>query len=189
MRASPPCARSARRDLGKRSAVIVAVPEASPAVDHWREQTCEDKPSIGVPPHVTLVFPFAPAELLDDALIASLRDVVSRVHAFDLELRETARFPELLYLSPDPAAPFMQLTGAIVGHFPDYQPYEGAFTLNDLVPHLTVAYGDEALLDEVEVDVRRRLPVVTHVREATLLEEVEPDWGRWQVRARLGLAE
>lgn len=164
------------------------MPEAASVVDRWREQTCNDKPSIGVPPHVTLVFPFAPAERIDDELITSLREVVSRVEAFDLELRETARFPELLYLPPEPAAPFMRLTGAVVGHFPEYQPYEGAFTLDDLVPHLTVACGDAALLDEVEADVHRHLPIVTRVREAVLLEEVEPDWGRWVERARLPLS-
>lgn len=171
-----------------RSAVVVAVPEAAGAVDRWREQTCKDKPSIGVPPHVTLVFPFAPAERINDALIASLREVVGRVEQFDLELRETARFPELLYLAPEPSAPFMQLTGAIVGHFPDYQPYEGAFTLNDLVPHLTVAYGDTQFLDEVDADVSPKLPIVRRVQEAVLLEEVEPDWGRWVVRASLPLS-
>ena len=171
-----------------RSAVVVAVPEASSVVDHWRERTCNDKPSSGVPPHVTLVFSFAPAERIDDELIAALHEVVGRVEAFDLELRETARFPELLYLPPEPAAPFMQLTGAIVGHFPDYQPYEGAFTLNDLVPHLPVAYGDASLLDEVEADVRPKLPITARVREAVLLEEVEPDWGRWVVRARVELS-
>ena len=171
-----------------RSAVVVAVPEAADAVDRWREQTCSDKPSIGVPPHVTLVFPFAPAERIDESLIASLGEVVSRVEKFELELRETARFPELLYLPPEPAAPFMQLTGAIVGHFPEHRPYEGAFTLNDLVPHLTVAYGDAAFLDAVETDVSPKLPIVARVQEAVLLEEVEPDWGRWVVRARLPLS-
>lgn len=163
------------------------MPEAADAVDRWREQTCSDKPSIGVPPHVTLVFPFAPAERIDDELIASLGEVAARFEEFDVELRETARFPELLYLVPEPPAPFMQLTGAIVGHFSDYQPYEGAFTLNDLVPHLTVAYGDAAFLDEVDADVRPKLPILARVREAVLLEEVEPDWGRWVVRARLPL--
>lgn len=185
-RASPQCARSARPTL--RSAVIVPVPEASSAVDRWREQTCSDKPSIGVPPHVTLVFPFAPAEGIDGPLIASLAEVVRRVEKFDLALRATARFPELLYLMPEPPSPFMQLTGAIVGHFPEYQPYEGAFTLNDLVPHLTVAYGDAAFLDEVDADVSPKLPILARVHEAVLLEEVEPDWGRWIVRARLPLS-
>ncbi len=44
------------------TALVVAFPEAWPIVDGWRERTCLDRPSIGIPPHVTLVFPFVPAE-------------------------------------------------------------------------------------------------------------------------------
>ncbi|HEY2326556.1 MAG TPA: 2'-5' RNA ligase family protein [Gaiellaceae bacterium] len=171
-----------------RSAVIVPVPEASGAVDHWREQTGNDKPSIGVPPHITLLFPFVPAAQLTDEVIASLRDVVATVPAFELALRETARFPELLYLAPEPAAPFTQLTELIAARFPDYAPYEGAIALADLTPHLTVAYGDTELLADAEADVRPRLPITAVVREAVLLEEVEPNWGRWEVRAQLPLS-
>jgi hypothetical protein len=43
-------------------------------------------------------------------------------------------------------------------------------------------------MDEAEAEVRSRLPIRTVAREALVLEEVEPDWGRWQVRARLPLA-
>lgn len=62
-----------------RSMVIVAVPDATDAVDRWREETCNDKPSIGVPAHVTLAFPFAPATQLDQLTIASLAEVVGEV--------------------------------------------------------------------------------------------------------------
>ncbi|HEY3961640.1 MAG TPA: 2'-5' RNA ligase family protein [Gaiellaceae bacterium] len=170
-----------------RSAVIVAVPEAADAVNRWRERTGSDKPSTGVPPHVTLVFPFAPAGQIDGKLIAALREVVARVDAFELEFRETARWPELVYLPPEPAAPFRQLTEAIAARFPEYPPYEGAIPLDGLIPHLTVASAAASLFDEVEADVRPHLPIKARVQEAVLLEEVEPDWERWQIRARLSL--
>lgn len=35
-----------------RSALLVPVREAADAVDRWREQTRDDKPSIGVPAHI-----------------------------------------------------------------------------------------------------------------------------------------
>lgn len=169
-----------------RSAVIVAVPEAAGAVDHWREQTCSDKPSVGVPPHITLVFPFVPADQLNDEAIASLAAVASATAAFEFELRTTARFPAVLYLEPEPAATFTRLTEAIVRRFPEYPPYEGAFDV--VVPHLTVAQGEAPLLAEVEVDVARLLPISAVAHELVLLEEIEPDSGRWQVRARLPLS-
>ena len=167
-----------------RSAVILAVPEAAAAVDHWREESCHDKPSAGVPAHITLLFPFIPAEELDDKVVASLAEAVADFPAFAFDLRSAARFPNLLYLAPEPAAPFLQLTEAIFRRFPAYPPYEAAHV--ELVPHLTVAQGAPAVLAAAERDVTTRLPIAARAVEATLLAEVEP--ARWGVRARLPLS-
>jgi 2'-5' RNA ligase len=169
-----------------RSTVVIPVPEAADAVDRWREETCNDKPSIGMPAHITLVFPFVPGAQLDELVVASLAGVISEVGAFEFALRNPARFPTTLYLAPEPASIFIRLVEAIVRCFPEHPPYEGAF--DSVVPHLTVAQGDALLMDEAEADLVRRLPIRSVAREALLLEEVEPDWGRWQVRARLPLA-
>jgi hypothetical protein len=57
-----------------------------------------------------------------------------------------------------------------------------------VIPHLTVAYGDDGLLAEVEADVTPELPIEAQVvTEAVLLEELEPDFGRWGERARFAL--
>lgn len=165
-----------------RSTVVIPAPKAAHAVDQWREETCNDKPSVGVPAHITLVFPFVPALQLDQGVIASLAEIVGGVDAFEFELREPARFPGTLYLAPKPASPFIRLTEAIVRRFPEYPPYEGEF--ESVVPHLTVAHGDALLMDEAEADVARSLPIRSVAREAVLLEEVEPNWGRWEVRAQ-----
>jgi 2'-5' RNA ligase len=161
------------------------VAEAAHAVDPWRERTCEAKPSTGVPPHITLVFPFAPAARLDRALLDALAGIFAAVPAFDFELRTSRRFPAALYLAPEPAPAFERLTDAVVRRFPEFRPYGGAF--DSVVPHLTVAQGDDALLDEAEADVRRALPIRALAREALLLEEAEPDGARWRARRRLPL--
>ena len=70
-----------------RSAVIVPLPEATATVDAWRERTCIGKPSIGVPPHVTLLAPFVPLEGIDEDVLHGLRNVLASRH-FALELRE-----------------------------------------------------------------------------------------------------
>ena len=47
------------------TAVVIAFPAFSPVVDGWRERTsAEDRPSMGIPPHVTLLHPFVPAEAI-----------------------------------------------------------------------------------------------------------------------------
>ena len=162
------------------------MPEAAKAVDRWREHTCDAKPSRGVPAHITIVFPFVPARELDRRVIGSLAELFGAVSRFEFELRTIARFPATLYLAPEPGAAFVRLTEAVVRRFPAYPPYEGAF--DGAVPHLTVAQGDEDVMRAAEEDIRRSLPIRAVAREALLLEEVEPDWGRWQVRSRLPFA-
>jgi 2'-5' RNA ligase len=160
-----------------RLAVIVPVPEASAVVDGWRERTCNAKPSAGVPPHVTLLFPLVAP--ITDELISSLADVFAPVAQFALELRELRRFPGVLYLAPEPAAPFEELTHELVRRYPEHPPYGGEPF--PVVPHLTVAQGDDELLGRVEVEFEAAasLPIVADVREAVLLEEGSP----WRTRA------
>jgi 2'-5' RNA ligase len=158
-----------------RSAVVVAVPEAAAAVDAWRERTCEAKPSAGVPPHVTLAFPFVPAAEVDDALLAELRTRLASYRSFVVELRRTARFPQVLYLEPEPGERFVELARAVGDRS------------GDPIPHLTVAQGGADVLDAAEADVAPRLPISARVDAVVLLEEVEPEFARWRERARLAL--
>ena len=167
------------------TAVVIAFPELSPVVNGWRERTSADRTSMGIPPHVTLLFPFVPADAVDESL-EDLRELFAATASFAVSFRELRRWPELAYLAPEPPDPFARLTQAIVERWPDYPPYEGIH--DTVVPHLTVAYGDDALLAEVEADVTRHLPIEAHVVEALLLEEVEPDSVRWGERARFPLA-
>lgn len=164
---------------------MIAFPTASAAVDAWRERTCADRPSIGIPPHVTLLFPFAPSEQIDEGVLAGLESLFASTTTFAVSFRELRRWPDMLYLAPEPPEPFARLTGAIVARWPDYRAYEGVH--DEVIPHLTVAYGDNELLAEVEADVTPKLPIEAVVTEAVLFEEIEPDWGRWDQRARFPL--
>jgi 2'-5' RNA ligase len=166
------------------TAIVVAFPEASPVVDGWRERTCLDRPSIGIPPHATLLFPFVPMETVDES-VADLRELFAATPTFATSFRETRRWPGMLYLAPEPPELFVRLTESIVERRPDYPPYGGVH--DTVIPHLTVAYGEESVLAEVEADVAPKLPIEAKVTEVLLLEELEPDWGRWRTRTRLAL--
>jgi hypothetical protein len=50
-----------------------------------------------------------------------------------------------------------------------------------------VAQGEDALLSKVEDEIVALLPIAARADEVLLLEEIEPDWGRWRVRSRLML--
>lgn len=164
----------------RESAVVIEVPEAAPAVDDWRRRYTFDAP-LGVPAHVTLLYPFVPPERLDDQVEAKLGAVVGEAEPFDFVLRRTARFPELLYLVPEPSEPFLRLTEAIAAAWPEHPPYEGVH--ETVIPHLTVASAENPVLDEIAAALEPALPIKGYATEALLLEEGED--GLWREHSRL----
>jgi 2'-5' RNA ligase len=158
-----------------RTALIVVVPEAEPLVGEWRERY--DNASLGIPAHVTLLFPFVLREVVDDALLEELRALFATQPSFSFSLPRVARFPDVAWLAPVPDAPFRRLTELIVSSYPDYPPYEGIH--DEVIPHLTVGVGDTALQDEIDAALTPHLPINAEARQVTLL--VEDDEGRWRV--------
>jgi 2'-5' RNA ligase len=158
----------------------VTVPEAEPVVGEWRQRYTLDAPA-GIPAHVTILFPFVDPGRLEE-VEARLAELIAAVPAFDVTFARTARFPEVLYLEPEPAEPFVALTHAIEREWPDQPPYGGHF--ETIVPHLTVAEPeDPALLDRIAAEVEPQLPIATRVNEAALF--VEDHAGHWHEHSRL----
>ena len=110
-----------------------------------------------------------------------LRTLVGAFGSFTFELSRAARFPQVLYLAPEPAERFVRLTEAAWTAYPEFPPYEGAF--DSIVPHLTVAEGETEILNQAEADIVQHLPIAARVREVVLFEEVEPDSARRRTRA------
>ena len=164
--------------------MLVEVPEAEPVVDAWRQRYTLDAPA-GIPAHVTILFPFVEPERLGE-VERRLAELVAGTPAFELRFPRAARFPDVLYLEPEPAEPFAALTHAIEREWPDQPPYGGQH--ETIVPHLTVAESDDsALLDRIAADVEPQLPIETHVREASVF--VEDHDGRWHEHSRLAFGQ
>jgi 2'-5' RNA ligase len=167
---------------GLRTALIVEVPEAH-ATHVWLERTADSKPSAGVPAHVTILFPFVPADRVDDTLVADLRTLFAGHEPFAFDLRTCLHFPHVLYLAPEPDEPFRALTDTVATAYPEHPPYGGVF--EEVIPHLTVAQGDRETLLRAEAEIRPWLPFASRADEVTLL--VETEGGSWQPRERLPL--
>jgi hypothetical protein len=161
------------------STLLVPVPEAEPATAPWWPQW-EPPKARGVPAHVTVFFPFLRRRELTDEVLALIAEAVGGVRPFDAVFARTGRFERTLFLVPEPAAPFAELTRRLVERFPDRRPYRGEHG-DVLNPHLTVlTCADAAMLERAETEVRQALPVRTHVRELWLLAEDEH--GGWRRR-------
>jgi hypothetical protein len=161
------------------TSIICRVPEAERFIARYR-QRFDPSARRNVPAHVTILYPFLPLAEIDAEVRQRLSDIAiaSTVKAFDFRLRETRRFPLSLNLAPEPDAPFAALTAAVHRAFPDYPPFAGKFDV--VVPHITIAHGDEALLCEIDVELRIALPpagVPARCEEMVLIENSS---GRWE---------
>jgi 2'-5' RNA ligase len=166
-----------------RSALIVEVPEAEPAVGEWRLRY--DNARLGIPAHITLLFPFVPVAQLDQPVYDELQALVATQPAISYSLTQLQEFPDqTLWLTPEPAEPFRKLTELIFASFPAYPPYEGIH--DDVIPHLTVSSGDASLRDDLSAAVLPQLPIEAEAGEVTLL--VEDESGHWRRERRFPLA-
>lgn len=163
-----------------RSGLIVTVPQAEPAVSAWRSQL-DPMAALGIPAHLTVLFPFVPPAGIDEATRTTLRELLSSVTTFDFSLVATRWFADtVVWLAPDPDAPFRVLTQAVADAFPAYPPYGGQFP--DPVPHLTIAdRGPPEAMHAAEQQLQRALPIRSIAGSVTLLTELPT--GRWDQTA------
>ena len=166
------------------TAIIIPVPEAEPAVGHWRDQY-DPSAAQGMPAHITVLYPFLPEEQTTGETIEKLIRLFAAHTCFDLVLAGCARFPGgVLYLAPQPAQPLRALTASVAETWPQTPPYGGMF--DEVVPHLTVAARVEPhVADHIEQQLAVTLPIVASIKEAWLYA---PNGARWQPRRRLPFA-
>jgi 2'-5' RNA ligase len=169
----------------QRSGLIIEVPEASPVVDPWRQQLDPLAPR-GVPPHITVLFPFVDATDISQDTTAKVQRLAASVRSFRFRLTHAGWFePQVLWLAPAPSEPFVELTARAAEAFPDYPPYGGQFT--EVIPHLTIGDGGAAeQMAAAARDLLPGLPISATANAITLMVE-RPD-RHWQVRARFPLA-
>lgn len=149
-----------------RSALVVTVPEAEAVVGGHRA-VLDSSAVLGVPAHVTVLVPFVEPELIDDVVLASVREAVGSVPRFSAELTRVGWFDErVAFLAPEPGERFRELTAVVGARFPQCPPYGGEFA--EVVPHLTIGHGvAPALLRVAAEEVVGALPIgfaVTSVR-------------------------
>ena len=150
------------------SALIVPV-ELPPKLQGWRDRL-DPTAAVGVPAHVTLLYPFMPPQQVSAAVLAQVVSIASYFAAFPFALDRIQRWPDVVCLLPEPAEPFRRLIVALAVAFPDYPPYGGAHGLDDIVPHVTIAHTRRADdLDALEQLLPAHLPVNGRCLEVSLI--------------------
>lgn len=158
------------------TALVVAVPEAEPAVGEWR-LVLDPSADQGVPAHITVLFPFVPAAELDDDTLRLVEAVCAGHEPFEFTLAEVRWFgEELVYLAPQPEERFRHITAAVFDAFPAHPPYEGMH--EDTVPHLTL--GQEGPMEEMRraaQEVAEALPIRSRAEAVDLIVLEAGIWG------------
>ena len=167
------------------TAIVVPFHDVDAVVGRFRRELTRDGAE-GMPAHVTLIYPFADDSHIGGPEIARLRAALVRFSAFGVRFARFDRFaavPPVLYLEPEPGDPFVEMIAALTREFPAFPPFGGIH--ETVVPHLTVAQTDDvAAMRAAEVQVAGRLPIRTHVAEATLMEQGVDGW---RIRDRMPL--
>jgi hypothetical protein len=173
------------------SALLLLVPAAEPAVGEHRARL-DASARDGVPAHLTVLYPFLPAGLIDDAVLASLAGLFAVVPAFRFTLDRVGWFgDDVVWLGPHDAAPFRALTELAFAAFPACPPYGGQYA--DVIPHLTVGHrGGASALGAAGEAVGHRLPIEATAAEVTLMTGPHPGNqgmppGQWRTLAAFGL--
>ena len=172
--------------VGGRSAIVVPIALPAPLESIRRHHV--DNARLGVPAHVTLLFPFVPTGSMQASDLERASAAISPTRGFDLAFRDVSSFDPVptkegvVWLVPEPPAPFIEMTKALATEFPDYLPYGGIH--DTIIPHLTLANVDVDLRELIPA-ARRELPFQRRVDAAVLL--VEDDAGRWRIAVQLPL--
>ena len=140
----------------------------------------------GVPPHVTVLFPWVRQPLNDD-MLGRCAAAVRGFGPLSMHFRRVATFPiGVVYLVPEPEAPLRALTRLLSDAYPQCPPYAGEHP--DPEPHLTISTVPPQDLADLAARVAADLtPTRCTVDVLTVLEQ-RPD-GRWRTARALPLTD
>jgi hypothetical protein len=164
------------------SAIVVRI-GLPPSLERIRRQH-DRAASLGVPAHVTILYPWRDARSLTTEDRAALDEIARSTRSFDVRFAAVRRWPGIIYLEPDPAWPFNALIDRVSLRFPEFPPYGGSIT--EVIPHLTLVENADAPLDGIGPTAAARLPFTRTVLALDVL--VEGADGHWRPRWRLPLA-
>ena len=127
-----------------------------------------------LPPHVTVLFPFARATAVDAAMHADLARHFATFTPFEAELTGVGHFDRFVWLAPEPRDRFVDLITATCDRYPAFPPYDGEG--GEPEPHLTIAAIEEGgdagrVADIAHSELAQLLPFRFVVDGVSLFEE------------------
>jgi 2'-5' RNA ligase len=138
-----------------------------------------------MPSHVTVLFPFR--NPVDAGAVAEIERICAAAAPFDATFGEVRRFgSSVVWLHPEPAQRFDELTAMVTTAFPDRAPYAGKHRAN--TPHLSVGSRlTREVADALAAEVAPLLPLADRIDALSLMFETGDGWRHdqsWPLRGR-----
>jgi len=158
----------------RRTGLLIHVASADELVADFRNRFNASTVARRLPPHITVLYPFARVPDLDDELREEAAAHFATFPSFDAELTGVGQFDDFVWLAPTPRDRFLELISRTSERFPAYPPYEGEG--GEPEPHLTIAKiepGDNAgrVAEIARSELFPLLPFRFRVTEVSLFEE------------------
>ncbi len=163
----------------RETSIDIHVPGLTAVLAPWRDITIPIA-TRGVPPHISLLYPWRTPPLTAQDL-AVLRTAIADYAPFPITFTSLGRFsPSVLFLQLADDTAVRALMQSIHVAFPDTPPYGGAFP--NPVPHLTVAKAtSDAELDRLQQELlsvlASHLPLPVWIEQIVVMEEDQS--GNW----------
>ncbi|MDC7220510.1 MAG: 2'-5' RNA ligase family protein [Spirochaetales bacterium] len=132
--------------------IIIPLNSIIDSIQPYREKYTNSG-SCGLTPHITVVHPFAKSITDYQSRIESLKKLCSDISPFSISFSSISRFKDngVLFLKPANEEEITKIIKKVYNGFPDINPYNGRFTLDQIKPHCTIAISDSGkTLNEVE---------------------------------------
>ena len=170
------------------SSIDILLPDLNDLIGQWWHTT--DAAADGMPPHITLLWPWKSRADISDEDFAMIANVARQTQPLHLRLTSLQTFPGVLWLRPEPTEALLVLMRRLWSMFPSHPPFGGSLP-NEPIPHITVAKVPDGALDgltaEVHSRIGSRLPIQLAVDDiAVSIEGAAPD-GRWAPVRRFAL--
>jgi hypothetical protein len=127
-----------------------------------------------MPSHVTVLFPFRSP--VDEEAVATIERICASTTPFTATFTEVRRFgSSVVWLQPEPAHAFLEVTTRVVDAFPDCVPYGGKHRNN--TPHLSVGSRlPRSVAAALAAEVVPLLPLSDRVEALSLMFETGDGW-------------
>jgi hypothetical protein len=161
------------------TAITLFLAEQAPELAQAHDELYPERIPENIPLSLTLLYPFAPSDELDDDYLHMARDFFASRHPLSFDIARVAQWEGggAVYGAPEPEGQLRATMRALWELFPEFPPYRGA--AQDPPPHLSLTLdgGDDpdTLLARVEERLSGLLPAHFEVGEAVLMGEHEPD--------------